>query len=206
MARALAAASSLRAKRRRTLLRWLAPAGLAALTLLGLFAHEVARRASLIAPRPSTMLYDRHGAFLAQIESGGLDPGRGAPRSDYGYWPLEQVPRPGQRRHPGAGGPAFLGPSRRRPAGGRAGRMGAICAASAAPGPRPSQCRWRACSVRRRGTSAARSSKLASPWRSPGATGGTRCYCNICGWCRSARTATASPTPRAGISTSRSRI
>ena len=92
MARALAAASSLRAKRRRTLLRWLAPAGLAALTLLGLFAHEVARRASLIAPRPSTMLYDRHGAFLAQIDSGGLEPGKGAPRADYGYWPLERPP------------------------------------------------------------------------------------------------------------------
>jgi len=92
MARALAAASSLRAEQRRKLLRWLAYAGMAALGLLGLFAHEVVQRASLVAPRPSAMLYDRHGAFLAQIESVGLDLNKGAPRSDYGYWPVERTP------------------------------------------------------------------------------------------------------------------
>jgi penicillin-binding protein 1C len=92
MAPAPAVASSLRAERRRKLLRWLACASLAALGLLGLFAHEVVKRANLVAPRPSAMLYDRHGAFLAQIESVGLDPNKGAPRSDYGYWPLERTP------------------------------------------------------------------------------------------------------------------
>lgn len=65
---------------------------LVALTLLAVaagaiaYACTVAQRAQLIAPRPTPILYDRSGAFLAQI--GHSEYGR----IDYGYWPLERLP------------------------------------------------------------------------------------------------------------------
>ncbi len=65
---------------------------LVALTLLAVAAgaiacaYSVAQRAQLVAPSPTPVLYDRNGAFLAQI--GHSEHGR----IDYGYWPLEQLP------------------------------------------------------------------------------------------------------------------
>jgi penicillin-binding protein 1C len=41
-------------------------------------------RSTFIDPRPTTILADRHGAFLGQIGESGLG---------YGYWPVEQVPQ-----------------------------------------------------------------------------------------------------------------
>ncbi|SED73919.1 penicillin-binding protein 1C [Rhizobiales bacterium GAS188] len=96
MERAPVGVSSSRAERRRYLLRWLAAAGIAALCLLGVFldllAQEVAQRATLVAPRPSAILYDRHGAFLTQIGNESPATQEGGLRSDYGYWPLERLP------------------------------------------------------------------------------------------------------------------
>jgi penicillin-binding protein 1C len=67
----------------------------AALTLAGVtgvFGYYVACRARLIAPAPTPILYDRHGAFLSQIgfEAGGRESGE--KRIDYGYWPLARIP------------------------------------------------------------------------------------------------------------------
>ena len=50
------------------------------------YAYSIAQRAELIAPAPTPILYDRNGAFLAQI--GHSDDGR----IDYGYWPVEELP------------------------------------------------------------------------------------------------------------------
>jgi penicillin-binding protein 1C len=64
---------------------------LASLVLLAgsvVYGYLVNERAQLIAPAPTPILYDRSGAFLAQI--GHVDPASG--RIDYGYWPLEQLP------------------------------------------------------------------------------------------------------------------
>lgn len=52
------------------------------------YAYLIHQRAQLIAPAPTPILYDRSGAFLAQI---GHADGAGG-RIDYGYWPLEQLP------------------------------------------------------------------------------------------------------------------
>src|SRR5215813_9689746 len=93
MARAPDAASPSRADGRRLPRRLIAgAAGIAALGLLGAFAQEVASRARLVAPHPSVMLHDRHGAFLAQIGGDSFGQRKGAPRGDYGYWPLERLP------------------------------------------------------------------------------------------------------------------
>jgi penicillin-binding protein 1C len=64
--------------------------------LLGLFGIEVARRAHFEAPAPTPILYDRHGAFLAQLghETVTRD---GTRRVEYGYWiaapPPERIVR-----------------------------------------------------------------------------------------------------------------
>jgi penicillin-binding protein 1C len=59
--------------------------------LLGVFAHDIDVRARLISPSPAPILYDRHGAFIAQIghERAGDD---GERRLDYGYWLIEKPP------------------------------------------------------------------------------------------------------------------
>lgn len=71
-----------------------AAAALAAVVFIALaasFAHDVDARAHLIAPPPTPILYDRHGAFMAQI--GNPRAGTGAERRlDYGYWPVEHPP------------------------------------------------------------------------------------------------------------------
>jgi penicillin-binding protein 1C len=67
----------------------------AALTLAGVtgvFGYYVACRARLIAPAPTPILYDRHGAFLSQIGFEAGDKERGEKRIDYGYWPLVRIP------------------------------------------------------------------------------------------------------------------
>ena len=53
-----------------------------------IYGYLINQRAQLIAPAPTPILYDRSGAFLAQI--GHSDDASG--RVDYGYWPLEQLP------------------------------------------------------------------------------------------------------------------
>ncbi|WP_245441551.1 transglycosylase domain-containing protein [Rhizobium vallis] len=52
------------------------------------YGYLIDQRAQLNAPAPTPILYDRSGAFLAQI--GHVDNASG--RIDYGYWPLEQLP------------------------------------------------------------------------------------------------------------------
>ncbi|MBB6485853.1 transglycosylase domain-containing protein [Rhizobium lusitanum] len=65
-----------------------------ALCLLAVAAGTIAYiclvvpRAQFLAPAPTPILYDRNGAFLAQV--GHSDDGSG--RIDYGYWPLEDLP------------------------------------------------------------------------------------------------------------------
>ena len=48
-----------------------------------LFACSVWRRSTFINPRPTSIMTDRNGVFMAQLGAG---PG------GYGYWPVEQVP------------------------------------------------------------------------------------------------------------------
>jgi penicillin-binding protein 1C len=59
--------------------------------IAGLFALEVALRAHLAAPAPTPILYDRHGAFLAQIGHEAFAPD-GARRVAYGYWVVAPPP------------------------------------------------------------------------------------------------------------------
>jgi penicillin-binding protein 1C len=92
MARAPASGSPSRADGPRSVRRGLALASLVSLCLLGAFAHEVVKRATLIAPRPSLMLYDRHGAFLAQLGGEAAAGRKSEAQADYGYWPLERLP------------------------------------------------------------------------------------------------------------------
>jgi penicillin-binding protein 1C len=58
----------------------------ALLTLVGVYAHGVLSRATLVAPEPTPFVTDRNGAFLTQI---GHQSGK---RVDYGYWPLAATP------------------------------------------------------------------------------------------------------------------
>jgi len=51
----------------------------------GIFLLQVVQRAHLDAPAPTPILYDRHGAFLAQIGHETASPD-GARRIAYGYW------------------------------------------------------------------------------------------------------------------------
>lgn len=57
-----------------------------------LIAREAMRRADLVAPRASEIVYDRNGAFVTQIGhvTRRADDAR---RVDYGYWPLEKIPQ-----------------------------------------------------------------------------------------------------------------
>ena len=71
----------------------LAAAGLAFACLMAAFVNEVGSRATLVAPRGSRILYDRHGAFLAQIAGEGLERRiDGEAPVEFGYWPLERLP------------------------------------------------------------------------------------------------------------------
>jgi penicillin-binding protein 1C len=54
--------------------------------LIGVYLNDVLARSHLTAPPPTPIVYDRNGVFLAQF--GGADP-----RTEYGYWPVEQLPR-----------------------------------------------------------------------------------------------------------------
>lgn len=64
--------------------------GGALLGLLVLFGSQVAERATLTDPHPTPILFDRNGAFLAQVGNGeGVTAER---RLDYGYWPLADLP------------------------------------------------------------------------------------------------------------------
>ncbi len=69
---------------------WLTERRLIALGLLVLIAVFIAgaMRSSLLAPSPSFVLYDRHGSFLAELESSDGD----ATHGGYGYWPLQALP------------------------------------------------------------------------------------------------------------------
>ena len=51
----------------------------------------VATRAHFTAPPPTPIVNDRHGVFLAQF--GDVTSDGGAPRVDYGYWPVNPLPR-----------------------------------------------------------------------------------------------------------------
>jgi penicillin-binding protein 1C len=67
-------------------------AAVAAATICGLrLFREAADAAHFSAPPGTPIVYDRNGAFLAQIGHSSSDP-RGAKRIDYGYWPLDRVP------------------------------------------------------------------------------------------------------------------
>jgi penicillin-binding protein 1C len=56
-------------------------------------SHEALSRAELVAPRPSSIVFDRNGAFLTQIGERTRDPATNAARIDYGYWPLAAIPQ-----------------------------------------------------------------------------------------------------------------
>src|SRR4051794_2511830 len=62
----------------------------AALCLCGMYGWAVAERAGFEAPKPTPILYDRNGAYFAQI---GNETGEGdEPRIDYGFWPVDPLP------------------------------------------------------------------------------------------------------------------
>src|SRR5512139_3173980 len=63
----------------------------AATTGAGLVARGAMRRAELVAPPASQIVYDRNGAFLTQIGSA-TRAASGERRVDYGYWPLAHIP------------------------------------------------------------------------------------------------------------------
>ncbi|MEJ2508375.1 MAG: penicillin-binding protein 1C [Gammaproteobacteria bacterium] len=65
--------------------RWrLAAASLAVLMMsVAVVSFVIGYRAHLQAPTPSYLLYDRHGEFLAELQSG---------EAGYGYWPVREVP------------------------------------------------------------------------------------------------------------------
>jgi penicillin-binding protein 1C len=65
---------------------------LAALGLALVCVYEISRRVRLEAPPPTLILLDRHGAFLTQIGTAVPATETGAPRLDYGYWPLAHLP------------------------------------------------------------------------------------------------------------------
>ncbi len=77
--------------RRHTVRLTLFGLAVALLGLMGFYGWRVAQRASLESPAATPILYDRQGAFLAQIGNRG-DSTRDERRLDYGYWPLEHVP------------------------------------------------------------------------------------------------------------------
>src|SRR5215469_386210 len=66
-------------------------AALCVLGVAGLFIVQVIERANLEAPAPTPILYDRHGAFLAQIGRQTVTPGNER-RIDYGYWTVAALP------------------------------------------------------------------------------------------------------------------
>lgn len=68
-------------------------AGIGLVALAGLIwvGAEISARAHLESPAPSALLVDRNGAFLAQLAEPVAGIGA-APRLDYGFWPLPQVP------------------------------------------------------------------------------------------------------------------
>src|SRR5437764_1018194 len=62
----------------------------AALCLCGMYGWAVAERAGFDAPKPTPILYDRNGAYLAQI---GDEVGEGDElRVDYGFWEVDALP------------------------------------------------------------------------------------------------------------------
>jgi penicillin-binding protein 1C len=66
-------------------------AALCVLGIAGLFVVPVVERAKLDAPAPTPILYDRHGAFLAQIGHQTVAPDTRR-RIDYGYWTVAAPP------------------------------------------------------------------------------------------------------------------
>jgi penicillin-binding protein 1C len=64
---------------------------LCVLGVVGLFVVQVVERARLEAPAPTSILYDRHGGFLAQIGHQTVAPDNGR-RIDYGYWTVPALP------------------------------------------------------------------------------------------------------------------
>ena len=69
--------------------RW--GAALCVLGVAGLFVVQVVERAKLEAPGPTPILYDHHGAFLAQIGHQTVAPVNGR-RIEYGYWTVLALP------------------------------------------------------------------------------------------------------------------
>src|SRR4051794_13689181 len=70
--------------------RWRGIAGAAVLGLASAYGWAGADRATLTAPEPTPILYDRGGAFLSQVGHEARD--GVAPRIDYGYWTVDPLP------------------------------------------------------------------------------------------------------------------
>src|SRR4051812_43281935 len=85
MARAQGSVSSSRASRFRL---W--AAATASLAVAAAYGWAVAERATLVAPAPTPILYDRTGAFLSQVGHEHEDGERA--RIDYGYWTVAPLP------------------------------------------------------------------------------------------------------------------
>jgi penicillin-binding protein 1C len=62
---------------------WPAASSAVALAALLAVSHSLWQRSTLVDPRPTTIVSDRHGNFLAQLGNDG---------GGYGYWPVERVP------------------------------------------------------------------------------------------------------------------
>src|SRR5580658_6036609 len=170
-------------RHRRTLGRLAVAAGILAVFAGAAYLWD---RSTLIVPRPTAIVTDRHGNFLAQLGNEG---------EGYGYWPVEHVPDRvaaallalEDRRfweHPGVDPLA----------------VARALYTNLAGGSRISGASTVAMQVARMQHPAARSylAKLLEA--------ATPCSSNICGSCLSGRAAMASAMPPAGISTSRSRI
>jgi penicillin-binding protein 1C len=60
--------------------------------VIALSAERVMQYATLEAPRPTPLIYDRHGRFLTEVA---VEPSAGPDRTrqlDHGYWPVAQLP------------------------------------------------------------------------------------------------------------------
>lgn len=73
---------------KRTALALVATAAIGLATTYGL---AVAERATLANPKPTPILYDRHGAFLTQVGHETAEPD-GSNRVDYGFWTVSPPP------------------------------------------------------------------------------------------------------------------
>jgi penicillin-binding protein 1C len=67
-------------------------AGLALLAAVACCVQQASKYATLEAPAPTPLIYDRQGRFLTEIAFDTASRPDGDRRLDYGYWPLDHIP------------------------------------------------------------------------------------------------------------------